>query len=211
MPFFSPRPDHRRTHCLHLRPGPPQHARSGPERLLVLINAPANGDRVQLTASEIEQCTTRTFATTATMRPDRAVAAPEATTITTPAEFAETVSGDGGRTVRPGGAWRDGGLPSPGLAQRPAAIVSGGGQRASRSGRPDGGTVRAAGGAERRAGPDFSVTPPARRLCLVVCRCAQRRWRLRHYADCVSRQRILPLLRLVAAIMAGGTRCGIAH
>jgi 1-hydroxycarotenoid 3,4-desaturase len=68
---------------------------SGPERLLLLINAPANGDRVQLTASEIEQCTTRTFAHL--QRCGLAVhCRPEATTITTPADFAKMFPATGG-------------------------------------------------------------------------------------------------------------------
>ena len=65
------------------------------ERLLVLINAPANGDRVQLTASEIEQCTTRTFAQLnrcGLMVRNR----PEAITITTPADFAKMFPSTGG-------------------------------------------------------------------------------------------------------------------
>ncbi len=64
------------------------------ERLLVLINAPANGDRVQLSASEIEQCTTRTFAQLARcgltlQRRGEAV-------VTTPADFARLFPATGG-------------------------------------------------------------------------------------------------------------------
>ncbi len=64
------------------------------ERLLVLINAPANGDRVQLSASEIEQCMTRTFAQLARCglmlhRRGEAV-------VTTPADFARLFPATGG-------------------------------------------------------------------------------------------------------------------
>ena len=64
------------------------------ERLLVLINAPANGDRVQLSAAEIEQCTTRTFAQLARCgltlhRRGEAV-------VTTPADFARLFPATGG-------------------------------------------------------------------------------------------------------------------
>ena len=64
------------------------------ERLLVLINAPANGDRVQLSASEIEQCTTRTFAQLARcgLTLHRRVEA----VVTTPADFARLFPATGG-------------------------------------------------------------------------------------------------------------------
>jgi 1-hydroxycarotenoid 3,4-desaturase len=65
------------------------------ERLLVLINAPPNGDRRQLTASEIEQCTTRTFSQL--LRCGLTVRRrPEAMTITTPAEFGTMFPATGG-------------------------------------------------------------------------------------------------------------------
>jgi 1-hydroxycarotenoid 3,4-desaturase len=65
------------------------------ERLLVLINAPANGDRNEMPAAEIERCATRTFGLlqrcglTVNCRP-------EATTLTTPADFARLFPATGG-------------------------------------------------------------------------------------------------------------------
>ena len=65
------------------------------ERLLVLINAPANGDRVALSATEIEQCTTRTFA-----QLQRCGLAVQRQTkqavVTTPADFAKLFPATGG-------------------------------------------------------------------------------------------------------------------
>jgi 1-hydroxycarotenoid 3,4-desaturase len=77
--------------CAQDRPGEPP----GSERLLVLINAPANGDRVQLTTSEIEQCTNRTFGLLqrcGLMVHRRA----EAMTVSSPAEFSKMFPATGG-------------------------------------------------------------------------------------------------------------------
>ena len=79
--------------CAQDRPG--SDPQGGAERLLVLINAPANGDRVSLSASEIEQCTTRTFAQL--QRCGLTVhRQTEATAITTPADFARLFPATGG-------------------------------------------------------------------------------------------------------------------
>lgn len=68
----------------------------GPERLLVLINAPANGDRNDLSAVEMEQCTTRTFEVLE--RCGLTVhRGSEATTVTTPAGFEKLFPATGGR------------------------------------------------------------------------------------------------------------------
>lgn len=83
--------------CAQDRPGThrPEPHHNGDERLLVLINAPANGDRVNLCASEIEQCTTRTFAQL--QRCGLTVhRRTEATVLTTPAEFAKLFPATGG-------------------------------------------------------------------------------------------------------------------
>ena len=72
-----------------VRPG------AGAERLLVLINAPANGDRHEIPQLEIERCTNRTFGLlercglTVHRRPD-------ATIITTPGDFARMFPATGG-------------------------------------------------------------------------------------------------------------------
>ena len=68
-------------------------AANGPERLLVLINAPANGDHETFTAAEIEQCETATFGVLARcgLTLDRRTA-----TVTTPADFARMFPATGG-------------------------------------------------------------------------------------------------------------------
>jgi 1-hydroxycarotenoid 3,4-desaturase len=70
-------------------------APDGPERLLVMINAPANGDQHNYTDAEIESCTTRTFGLLARsgLILDRR---PEGTSVTTPAEFATLYPATGG-------------------------------------------------------------------------------------------------------------------
>jgi 1-hydroxycarotenoid 3,4-desaturase len=72
----------------------PDDARAS-ERLLVLINAPSNGDRVQCSSSEIEQCTSRTFAV---LRRCGLIVhcRSDMTTITTPADFARMFPATGG-------------------------------------------------------------------------------------------------------------------
>jgi 1-hydroxycarotenoid 3,4-desaturase len=74
-----------------LNPAP----RRGPERLLVLINAPANGDHHEFTAAEIEQCATRTFGVLARcgLTVDRRT---EATSVTTPSDFGKLFPATGG-------------------------------------------------------------------------------------------------------------------
>ncbi|WP_375462302.1 phytoene desaturase family protein, partial [uncultured Enterovirga sp.] len=58
-----------------------------PERLFCIVNAPANGDRVPLTATEIASCETRTF-----QRLERCGLSvrrrPESSVVTTPSDFA---------------------------------------------------------------------------------------------------------------------------
>jgi 1-hydroxycarotenoid 3,4-desaturase len=60
--------------------------RGGEERLLVLVNAPANGDRHSYDTAEVEQCAQRTFQTLERcgLRIQRR---PETTRVTTPADF----------------------------------------------------------------------------------------------------------------------------
>ena len=65
------------------------------ERLLVLINAPANGDHHPYPEAEIEQCATRTFRLLAKcgLTVERQ---PETTVVTTPADFARMFPATGG-------------------------------------------------------------------------------------------------------------------
>ena len=76
--------------CAQDRPG----TLSGDERLLVLVNAPPNGDQREMPALEIEQCTSRTFALL--QRCGLTVHHPETATITTPTEFARLFPATGG-------------------------------------------------------------------------------------------------------------------
>ncbi|MBR0934193.1 1-hydroxycarotenoid 3,4-desaturase CrtD [Bradyrhizobium jicamae] len=70
-------------------------APSSPERLFILINAPAIGDRHQFEPAEISQCTQRTFAML--MRCGLAVTTmPEFTKVTTPTDFNRMFPGTGG-------------------------------------------------------------------------------------------------------------------
>jgi 1-hydroxycarotenoid 3,4-desaturase len=80
--------------CAQDRPG--ETPTGGAERLLVLINAPANGDHGQkISPSEIEQCTTRTFGQME--RCGLSVhRSPDAAVITTPATFARLFPATGG-------------------------------------------------------------------------------------------------------------------
>jgi 1-hydroxycarotenoid 3,4-desaturase len=68
-------------------------AMDGPERLLILINAPANGDHHSFTAAEFEQCETATFGVLSRcgLTLDRGGA-----TVTTPSEFARMFPATGG-------------------------------------------------------------------------------------------------------------------
>lgn len=81
--------------CAQDRGQPGVQPDGGAERLLVLVNAPANGDSGEIPASEIEQCATRTFGLlercglTVHRRP-------EAMTVTTPANFEKMFPATGG-------------------------------------------------------------------------------------------------------------------
>jgi len=70
-------------------------ASCSPERLFILVNAPAIGDRHQFEAAEVNQCTERTFAML--RRCGLTVTtAPELTRITTPSAFDHMFPGTGG-------------------------------------------------------------------------------------------------------------------
>lgn len=70
-------------------------ATGDPERFLVLVNAPANGDRHVYDAAEVEQCAQRTFGVLERcgLRIHRR---PEATQVTTPADFNKLFPATGG-------------------------------------------------------------------------------------------------------------------
>ena len=70
-------------------------SRSAPERLLVLVNAPANGDRHTYDAAEIEQCAQRTFGVLERcgLQIQRQ---PDAMRVTTPADFNRMFPATGG-------------------------------------------------------------------------------------------------------------------
>jgi len=81
--------------CAQDRGEPGAQPDGGPERLLVLVNAPPHGDRRDFTSTEIEQCTQETFALLARcgLTIDRR---PRATAITTPVQFAKLYPATGG-------------------------------------------------------------------------------------------------------------------
>jgi 1-hydroxycarotenoid 3,4-desaturase len=204
--------------------GAPEPA--GPERLLCLVNAPALGDSRAFPASEIDACTERTFSrlTRCGLTVHRA---PEATTITTPGEFARLFPATGGALYgqavhgsqasfrRPGartkipGRRRMGRWPRSGGRRRKrrshGSIWRGGRRIRARACR----WRRYRAGLRRRAWPRIALLRPAGReewLCVVVCRRAKRRRRACHHADRVYRQRVFAVLRLGAARRAGGPR-----
>lgn len=77
-----------------------------------------------------------------------------------PGPLRQDVPGIGGCALRPGLSWVDGVVSAAGGQNQDPRIVSGGGQRASRTGRPDGGSVGAACGRGVDGGPDFSKDVP---------------------------------------------------
>jgi 1-hydroxycarotenoid 3,4-desaturase len=70
-------------------------ASGGPQRFLVLINAPANGDRHTYDAAEMERCTQRTFGMLERCGL-QLLAQPGATRVTTPADFNRLFPATGG-------------------------------------------------------------------------------------------------------------------
>ncbi len=97
---IAPRRAARRAHRLCLRPGPRRfgHYRGGttggPERLLVLVNAPATGDRHAFPEPEIAACADRTFSLLRRCGLQIRPTAPPA--VTTPAGFDRLFPGTGG-------------------------------------------------------------------------------------------------------------------
>lgn len=70
-------------------------AHGGPEKLLVLVNAPANGDRHSYDAAEVEQCARRTFGVLERCGLQISLQ-PGATRATTPADFNRLFPATGG-------------------------------------------------------------------------------------------------------------------
>jgi 1-hydroxycarotenoid 3,4-desaturase len=81
--------------CAQDRGEPDQAVDNAPERLLVLVNAPAIGDRHSFTSAEIERCAIRTFGRLATCGLTLN-AEPAATVATTPSDFAALFPATGG-------------------------------------------------------------------------------------------------------------------
>lgn len=75
--------------------GPEGDAPTGPERLFLIVNAPANGERSPLGGQEIARCETRTF-----QRLERCGLSvrrePGSSVVTTPTDFAQAFPGTGG-------------------------------------------------------------------------------------------------------------------
>jgi 1-hydroxycarotenoid 3,4-desaturase len=67
-----------------------------PERLLMIMNAPADGERGDPDAEEVERCTTRVFGRLAASGLRLEAPEPSAATLTTPAGFARLFPGSGG-------------------------------------------------------------------------------------------------------------------
>ncbi len=80
--------------------------------------------------------------------------------MTTPADFARDVSGQPGRALRSGLAQLEGFVCKSGRLDESAGSLSGGGQRASGSGRADGGAVGLASGVAGDGGPRFDQNVP---------------------------------------------------
>ena len=86
--------------CAQDRPAEDDASPAGPERLLCLVNAPPTGDTRPPTPSEISQCEERTFAALERcgLRLHRR---PDATAVTTPADFNRLFPGTGGALYGP--------------------------------------------------------------------------------------------------------------
>ena len=81
--------------CAQDRGAPGDEPDGAAERLLILVNAPATGDRHDFTAAETEACATTTFDLLARcgLNVDRR---PDSTILTTPTDFARLYPGTGG-------------------------------------------------------------------------------------------------------------------
>ena len=164
------------------------------ERLLVLVNAPANGDRHSYDAAEMEQCAQRTFQTL-----ERCglhiQSRPEATRGHDAGGFQQAVSGDGRRALRPQLARMDGVVSAAGSANQDTGTVSGGGSAHPGPGVPMAALSGRSAAASLLADLTSTRVVARRRLCVVVYRRAERRRPKRHHHHRLHRQRVLALLR----------------
>ena len=132
---------------------------AGEERLLCLVNAPANGDRRELPAKELEQCTNRMLVLLERCGL-KLHHRPEATVTTTPAQFERLFPATGGALY---GQAVHGAMASfrrPGSRSRLPGLYLAGGSTHPGAGGADGGTVRTAGGGQPAGGPVFDVAVP---------------------------------------------------
>jgi hypothetical protein len=129
------------------------------ERMLFILNAPADGDTKTFTTKETGNASTRHWTTAVDLGlddgPERDGLRSDHTGPVPPA-----VSRDRGSALRPGLARMDSLVPEAGGADADPGPVSGGRQRPSGSGRADGDAFRHAGGGEPGRGPRFDAAVP---------------------------------------------------
>ena len=137
---------------------PPEGA--APERLLCLMNAPADGDTAPLSPGDIETCTAATFRLLdrCGLRLDQTTAA---TVVTTPRDFDVLFPATGGALYGQGGARGDGDVPPPGQPDQPAGPLPGGRLDASGRGSADGGALGLPGSGECARGTSLRPPGPA--------------------------------------------------
>ena len=134
---------------------PPTASADGRERLLALVNAPADGDHEPLRRIGDRAMRTTQPGPAAALRPaaaDRAAAAGGAAHAE---RLRAPVPGLGRGAVRPGDARLDGAVQPPGHDDADRGPVPGGGQCAPGTGRADGGDERALGSRDADGAPRF--------------------------------------------------------
>jgi 1-hydroxycarotenoid 3,4-desaturase len=129
------------------------------ERMLFILNAPADGDTKTFTTKETGECLDQALDHLSTCGLDVDRSAMEVVP-TTPDQFHRLFPATGGSAVRPGLARLDGLVPEAGSPDADPGPVSGGRQRPSGSGRSDGDAFRHAGGGEPGRGPRFDAAVP---------------------------------------------------
>ena len=176
-------------------------ATSGPGRFLCLINAPATGDTNPLPQSEITACADRVI--TQLQRYGLHLR-PRAAEATTPSGFNTLFPATGGALYGQATHGPMASFARPGSRTAIPGLYLAGGQCASGAGGADGSAVGAPGSKHGCWRTSLRLARPAWWLLVVVCRRAERRWRTRHYAHCLHRQRLFPLLRVVSPKGGGG-------